>query len=68
MTQSGTCWNALGQNALGVTMLGGMISATVPAVVFVPVFFPFVMCLTGNARRMAPADRPPGWSAPAQQP
>ncbi|QKC96029.1 multidrug efflux RND transporter permease subunit [Mesorhizobium sp. NZP2298] len=41
------------QNALGTGLFGGMISATVLAVVFVPVFFVLVMRLPG---RKAPAE------------
>ncbi len=42
------------QNAIGTGVLGGMISATVLAVVFVPVFFVFVLRRMA-ARRETPA-------------
>jgi multidrug efflux pump len=38
------------QNAIGIGVLGGMISATVLAVFFVPVFFVFVMKLFGRGK------------------
>jgi len=40
--------SAASQNAIGIGVLGGMISATVLAVFFVPVFFVFVMKLVGR--------------------
>ena len=40
--------SAASQNAIGTGVLGGMISATVLAVFFVPVFFVFVMTLFGR--------------------
>jgi multidrug efflux pump len=40
--------SAASQNAIGIGVLGGMISATVLAVFFVPVFFVFVMKLFGR--------------------
>lgn len=36
------------QNALGTGLFGGMISGTVLAVLFVPVFFVVIMCLAGR--------------------
>ncbi|MGH6761140.1 MAG: multidrug efflux RND transporter permease subunit [Phyllobacterium sp.] len=42
--------SAASQNAIGTGVLGGMISATVLAVFFVPVFFVFVMKLFGYGR------------------
>ncbi|MFD1328687.1 multidrug efflux RND transporter permease subunit [Mycoplana ramosa] len=40
--------SAASQNAIGTGVMGGMISATVLAVVFVPVFFVFIMKLFGG--------------------
>ncbi len=48
--------SAASQNAIGTGVLGGMISATVLAVFFVPVFFVFVMTLFD--RKHAPAVTP----------
>ncbi|MDM9627898.1 efflux RND transporter permease subunit [Rhizobium sp. S152] len=42
--------SAASQNAIGTGVLGGMISATLLAIFFVPVFFVFVMRLFGGAR------------------
>ncbi|PWK74035.1 efflux RND transporter permease subunit [Aminobacter sp. AP02] len=42
--------SAASQNAIGTGVLGGMISATVLAVFFVPVFFVFVMKLFGRGK------------------
>ncbi|MBO6559646.1 MAG: multidrug efflux RND transporter permease subunit [Nisaea sp.] len=42
--------SAASQNAIGTGVLGGMISATVLAVFFVPVFFVFVMRLFGRKK------------------
>jgi multidrug efflux pump len=42
--------SAASQNAIGTGVLGGMISATVLAVFFVPVFFVFVMDPRGRRR------------------
>lgn len=42
--------SAASQNAIGTGVLGGMISATVLAVFFVPVFFVFVMTLFGRKK------------------
>lgn len=43
--------SAASQNAIGTGVLGGMISATVLAIFFVPAFFMFVMRLFGGARK-----------------
>jgi multidrug efflux pump len=43
--------SAASQNAIGTGVLGGMISATVLAVFFVPIFFVFVMRMTGAAKK-----------------
>lgn len=40
--------SAASQNAIGVNVVGGMISATVLGLLFAPVFFVFVMKLTGT--------------------
>ena len=45
--------SAASQNAIGITVIGGMISATVLAVLFVPVFFVFILSLTGLEKKMA---------------
>jgi multidrug efflux pump len=45
--------SAASQNAIGIGVLGGMISATVLAVFFVPVFFVFVMKLFGRGKAQA---------------
>jgi multidrug efflux pump len=45
--------SAASQNAIGTGVLGGMISATVLAVFFVPVFFVFVMKLSERRRSKA---------------
>ncbi|MCD2174352.1 efflux RND transporter permease subunit [Rhizobium sp. C4] len=42
--------SAASQNALGITVLGGMISATLLAVVFVPTFFVFILGLFRTKR------------------
>ena len=42
--------SAASQNAIGTGVLGGMISATVLAIFFVPVFFVFVMNIFGKAQ------------------
>ncbi|MFO7297153.1 MAG: efflux RND transporter permease subunit, partial [Pseudomonadota bacterium] len=43
--------SAASQNAIGTGVLGGMISATVFAVFFVPAFFVFVMRLFDRSAR-----------------
>jgi multidrug efflux pump len=50
--------SAASQNAIGTGVLGGMISATVLAVFFVPAFFVFIMNLFGKPRAEAPAMQP----------
>ncbi|MCX8280049.1 efflux RND transporter permease subunit [Phyllobacterium sp. 0TCS1.6C] len=42
--------SAASQNAIGTGVLGGMISATILAIFFVPVFFVFVMKLFGDGK------------------
>ena len=46
--------SAASQNAIGVTVIGGMIAATVLGVLFVPVFFVFVMKIAGRRRKAEP--------------
>ncbi|AYD04077.1 efflux RND transporter permease subunit [Neorhizobium sp. NCHU2750] len=43
--------SAASQNAIGTGVLGGMISATILAIFFVPAFFMFIMRLFGGARK-----------------
>ncbi len=43
--------SAASQNAIGTGVLGGMISATILAIFFVPVFFVFVMKIFGDRRK-----------------
>lgn len=51
--------SAASQNAIGTGVLGGMISATILALLFVPVFFVFVMRLVGGKKRTpSPAETP----------
>uniref|UniRef100_UPI003B52908D multidrug efflux RND transporter permease subunit n=1 Tax=Roseovarius indicus TaxID=540747 RepID=UPI003B52908D len=45
--------SAASQNAIGVNVVGGMISATMLGVIFAPVFFVFVMKLTGTHKKLA---------------
>ncbi|MCA0964875.1 efflux RND transporter permease subunit [Salipiger bermudensis] len=44
--------SAASQNAIGINVVGGMISATVLGVIFAPVFFVSVMKLTGTHKRL----------------
>ncbi|MEG3151146.1 efflux RND transporter permease subunit [Sphingomonas sp. ZT3P38] len=55
-----------GQNAIGRAVVGGMLSATVLAIFFVPMFFVVVMRLFGHGVPAKPAahDHPGGASAP----
>ncbi|MEX5566068.1 efflux RND transporter permease subunit [Pseudophaeobacter sp. 1A16562] len=43
------------QSAIGIKVVGGMISETVFGVIFAPVFLVFVMKLTGGYKRIVPA-------------
>ena len=45
--------SAASQNAIGINVVGGMISATLLGVFFVPVCFVFVMKLTGTHKKLA---------------
>lgn len=58
--------SAASQNAIGTGVLGGMISATVLALLFVPVFFVFVMRLFGS--RASKTGAPAGEGTPPVQP
>lgn len=59
--------SAASQNAIGTGVLGGMISATVLAVFFVPVFFVFVMKLVRSKDKPKPEAQAPEPSlAPAE--
>jgi multidrug efflux pump len=55
-----------GQNAIGRAVVGGMISATVLAIFFVPMFFVVVLRLFGQGGKADPAvdDEPHGQPAP----
>ncbi len=55
--------SAASQNAIGIGVLGGMISATLLAIFFVPAFFAFVMRLFGRGRAPARID---GSAVPAE--
>ena len=44
--------SAASQNAIGITVVGGMLSATILGTIFVPIFFVFVMKLTGAHKRL----------------
>ncbi|CAH1653744.1 multidrug efflux pump RND permease AcrB [Hyphomicrobiales bacterium] len=61
--------SAASQNAIGTGVMGGMISATLLAIYFVPVFFVFVMRLFSRRDKMgsepAPERRNPAETAPA---
>ncbi|WP_378942443.1 multidrug efflux RND transporter permease subunit [Mesorhizobium sp. ANAO-SY3R2] len=60
--------SAASQNAIGTGVLGGMISATILAVFFVPVFFVFIAKLfgRGKAETQASADTSETVQAPAE--
>ena len=45
-----------GQNAIGRAVVGGMLSATVLAIFFVPMFFVVVLRLFGHGGKNDPAD------------
>lgn len=50
--------SAASQNAIGVNVVGGMISATLLGVIFAPVFFVFVMKLIGTHKKLAGKTEP----------
>ncbi len=60
--------SAASQQAIGTGVLGGMISATVLAVFFVPVFFVVVSRIMGWRDKPAPAGStlPPDGTAPVE--
>ncbi|TKT76125.1 efflux RND transporter permease subunit [Aquamicrobium sp. LC103] len=58
--------SAASQNAIGTGVLGGMISATVLAIFFVPVFFVFVMKLFGRGKTETVVRREDTVPAPAE--
>lgn len=58
--------SAASQNAIGTGVLGGMISATILAVFFVPAFFVFVLKLLRTRRPQAKAEADP--AAPTTEP
>jgi multidrug efflux pump len=58
--------SAASQNAIGTGVLGGMISATVLAIFFVPVFFVFVMKLFGEGKEKKEYSAPGEAPAPAE--
>ena len=55
--------SAASQNAIGTGVLGGMISATVLAIFFVPAFFVFVMSMFGRGVRPLSAEGKPETSS-----
>jgi HAE1 family hydrophobic/amphiphilic exporter-1/multidrug efflux pump len=59
-----------GQNAIGWAVVGGMLSATVLAIFFVPMFFVVVLRLFGRGGKADPAvrDEPEGRPAPPTDP
>ncbi|MDF2799537.1 MAG: acrB, partial [Devosia sp.] len=56
------------QNAIGTTVLGGMIAATVLAVLFVPVLFVFIMKLVRAKPKRIGVDEPPVTPAESSAP
>lgn len=48
--------SAASQNAIGTGVMGGMISATLLAIVFVPAFFVFIMKLFGRKQKVVEAE------------
>jgi multidrug efflux pump len=57
-----------GQNAIGTGVIGGMLSATVLAIFFVPVFFVAVRKVFSPRPAPANADSPPHGGKEAEQP
>ena len=55
--------SAASQNAIGINVVGGMISATILGALFAPVFFVFVMKLTGTYKRLGPKTETPSEAA-----
>ncbi|MBB5662650.1 hydrophobe/amphiphile efflux-1 (HAE1) family protein [Rhizobium leguminosarum] len=60
--------SASSQNAIGTGVLGGMISATVLAIFFVPVFFVFVLRLLRTKRPEILTEEAPAGQEPATSP
>ncbi|GLQ10531.1 multidrug efflux RND transporter permease subunit [Devosia yakushimensis] len=60
--------SAASQNAIGTAVMGGMISATVLSVLFVPIFFVFVMRIFGGGKKKdaAKIDETAALPAPAE--
>lgn len=58
--------SAASQNAIGTSVLGGMISATILAIVFVPIFFTFVLGTSTRSRRSEDADPLPAKAVQAK--
>ena len=60
--------SAASQNAIGTAVMGGMISATVLSVLFVPIFFVFVMRIFGGGKKKdaAKAEETAALPAPAE--
>ena len=57
---------AASQRSLGTGVIGGMLSATLLGVVFVPVFFVWVLSLLGDRKgKKQQADAADGQTAPA---
>src|SRR5690606_27947400 len=50
--------SAVSQNAIGTGVLGGIISATILALLFVPAFFVFVMRIFGRPVRAEECEKP----------
>ena len=44
--------SAASQNAIGINVVGGMLSATILGVLFAPIFFVFVMKIFGTHKRL----------------
>jgi Cu/Ag efflux pump CusA len=57
-----------GQNAIGTGVIGGMLSATVLAIFFVPVFFVAVRKVFSPGPAQASAESPPHGGKQAEQP
>ncbi|MCB5411021.1 efflux RND transporter permease subunit [Pseudogemmobacter faecipullorum] len=57
--------SAASQNAIGINVVGGMVSATVLGVLFTPVFFVFIMKLFGTHKKLKPKATQTGSQAAA---
>ncbi len=58
--------SAASQNAIGTGVLGGMITATIFAIFFVPVFFVFIMRLFTRGKKKTEATGPGAVAAPGE--